>query len=111
MLRKRAHLLTLFFIFVSATILAASYITLLFRHDEQRLEAFCHDIVMGESVETIRLRSTQSELVIEPSKSPRDAGKIFYISHTNLILGGGSFCSVYSDGRAVTRVSYNPWYH
>lgn len=108
---KRAHLLTFFFVFASATLVAGSYVTLSFRHDEQRLEAFCRDTVTGELLEAIRLCSSQSGLAIEPSKSPRDAGKVFYISHKNPFLQAGSFCSVYTDGKVVTLVSYNPWTH
>ncbi len=87
------------------------YAYTVFSESERVIAGFCRPTVVGLELSEATRMANDLGLVAEPF-GPSDADtKSLSIESDGSIMSGASTCALDHDGRQVTGVSYNPWYH
>lgn len=94
-----------------ATTMFSIYAVSEFQGRESKLESFCRETKAGDPLAEVAARATNAGLMARKRKATGPLGPAVSVWAESLFLPAGSFCSVHHDGRMVTQVSYNPWYH
>jgi len=102
---------TLLLVVAIAVVAVMIYTTSNFPRDERVIADFCRESAIGESLEQAGARAMSRELSSKNGEATGPAGASLTISSEGPLWSGASFCSLYHDGKRITAVSYNLWYH
>lgn len=109
--RRRWITIQIFLYAILVLISLGVYAYTVFSQSERVIAGYCSPNLVGQTLSEATRTANDLGLVAEPFDSMDSATKSLSIESDGSVMSGASTCALDHDGKRITGVSHNPWYH